>query len=88
MSTEYVELRLTVRVDIVDGCDGIDRYVELSPEEAAKWSCTPGMSHEDVLGSLAKVSVLTGLDDASNIDGWADLGRGEITTYIEDIEIW
>lgn len=87
----YVELRIDVDVE-VNNRDAIDRCVENHPAPSiaspeARWRDQFFDLHteEDVLEHLAASCISAGVNDASRLDGWADLGRGEVTMFVTDI---
>lgn len=83
MPDHTVTLEVEVRVHTTDeGEAGIDRYVGLTPEAAKEWGMNPGLTKEQLLVGLA-VQAIYGRSDA-NQDGYADLDRESINTYVID----
>lgn len=45
-------------------------------------------TEEDVYNHLAYNAVANGIEDASRLDGWADLQRGAVTMIVTDVTAW
>lgn len=93
MSTFEVGLNVTVVVEINDE-NAITRCVENQDEEGRPQPDERGgsgwrniyyrlLTREQVLEHLAYNASVNGIDDASRLDGWADLERGVVTMHVD-----
>jgi hypothetical protein len=89
-------LSVTVVVEVGDE-SAITRCVENHDERSAPQPSTPGgdgwrdvyyslTTPEDVIDHLASACVRLGIEDASRLDGWADLRPGAVTMLVEDVD--
>lgn len=63
----------------------INRYVNLSPEDAREIYCTPGLTREEVERTLCQTVLRTGLSP-ERLDGWADLEPGDLDVRIDYVQ--
>lgn len=63
----------------------INRYVGLTPEQAAETSSRPGMTRDEVERSLCTSVLYTG-NDPDRLDGWADLEPGDLNVHIDYVQ--
>lgn len=89
------EVELAVTVDVtVNNRDAILRVTENHPAPSiaspdARWrdQFYPSLqTEEDVLYHFAELAVHGGFSDMSELDGWADLERGDVTMRVSWIE--
>lgn len=81
MTTYLVTCTTEVRITIDDSSTAITR----ATENIDDWHDAfrpPITTVEQVVGYLAAAAIQTGADDASRLDGWADLDRGQVTMYV------
>lgn len=88
-----VDLLVTVEVT-VNNPDAIARCVENHDDQGVPQPDTQGgngwrnkfydiRTEDEVLNHFAYVCVNAGYEDASRLDGWADLQRGEVTMSVK-----
>lgn len=84
MTTTEVHINVFATVEITNdaGEAAIERYVNLSPEQAGEIDFRPGLTRDDLLTGLAQACLLTG-SDPEGVDGWADLSPGDINIWFE-----
>lgn len=76
-----------VKVTIQDGCDPFSRVT--SPVEGPDFRLTlyDLFTEKDVLDHLVYNCAANGIDDASRLDGWADLEPGQVTMEVIYVDV-
>jgi hypothetical protein len=74
------DVKITITVP-----DAIERVTGPSGDE---WRASFYDLHteDDVLDHLAYNAVSNGIEDASRLDGWADLERGDVTMFVTRVD--
>lgn len=80
------DFNVGVTVTVEDGSDAIERITGPNGDD---WrSNFYGLyTEEEVIRHLAYNCVANGIEDASRLDGWADLPPGEVTMRIEYTDV-
>ena len=79
--------QVEVKVTIQDGCDPFHRVTD--PVEGAEFRLTlyDLFTEKDVLDHFTYNAVANGVNDASELDGWADLTPGQVTMDIMYVDV-
>lgn len=81
MTRYLVDMYVTVEIESSDE-DHIERVL------AEDWQAVfTVMDRDGALEMLARSAIVGGLGDASDIDGWGDLDRGELTMTVVDASL-
>lgn len=76
MAKHRVEVTAIVEIEIDGDSTALTRATD-NIDDFHEFFRPPITTAEQVLTYLAEVAVRTGVDDASRLDGWADLERGQ-----------
>lgn len=82
MSEHDVCMRAGVHIVIDDNCDAITRITGPDGDEWRKYMYD-FHTEEDVLNHFADNALRNDVEDASRLDGWADLPPGAATMRVE-----
>lgn len=76
-----------VKVTIQDGCDPFHRVTD--PVEGAEFRLTlyDLFTEKDVLDHFVYNCAANGIEDASRLDGWADLTPGMVTMEVMYVDV-
>lgn len=78
MSTHSIEVDTEVKIEIRDGVDWL-WYSDAHTEKPEWRGDVYGLETEErILAHFAYNAVANGVEDATRLDGWADLERGDI----------
>ena len=82
MTTDLYEYDAMVTIHCEDG---IDPYERVTGPEGDEWRATfyDLFDKGDVMRHFAYNAIVNGTTDASRLDGWADLERGQVTFAVE-----
>ena len=86
MSKETVNLLVQVEVEIDDSSTAVTRATE-NIDDFHTFFAPPITTRQEVVDYLAEVCARIGVEDASRLDGWGDLERGQATMRVISAEV-
>lgn len=84
MAKHRVEVTSIVEIEIDDSSTALTRATE-NIDDFHSFFRPPITTADQVLTYLADIAVRLGVDDASRLDGWADLERGQATMDVVEV---
>ena len=84
MKKYLVTMSVDVVVEIDEDTTAVTRATD-NVEDFHDFFVPPITDEEGVVKYLASAAVVTGVEDASRLDGWADLEYGQATMRVRDV---